>query len=361
MECRASSSRLINSFRCIDSFRCLHAPCTNLAAGVSARHLYSPQCKVIKLDAHPTSTETVPVENHSNADNNVPNRTAEVPKPSNLSTLPDMDPAESSTAPPSTQEPVLEDAASLLLSTLDGEIAAQEEEKSISPAIGIAIMLGGVLALLGGGYLLKDQIQAFLSFFISAVDDWGPWGYLAYAATYTTLEVLAIPAIPLTMTAGAIFGPAAGTLIVSLSGTLAATISFLIARYIARDKILKFAKKNKKFAAIDRAIGRDSFKFVTLLRLSPLLPLSASNYLYGLTSVELGPYILGSFLGMLPGTYAFVGTGHVGKAVLEGGKSLSMDSYQVGLGLLGTAVALAFIGRLAKQALEEVDAESSST
>jgi uncharacterized membrane protein YdjX (TVP38/TMEM64 family) len=94
-------------------------------------------------------------------------------------------------------------------------------------------------------------------------------------------------------------------------------------------QILKFAQKNKKFAAIDRAIGRDSFKFVTLLRLSPLLPLSASNYLYGLTSVELGPYVLGSFLGMLPGTYAFVGTGHVGKAVLEGGNLLSMDSYQV--------------------------------
>ena len=59
-----------------------------------------------------------------------------------------------------------------------------------------------------------------------------------------------------------------------------------------RNQILKWAQRNKRFAAIDRAIGRDSFKFVTLLRLSPLLPLSASNYLYGLTSVKLGPYVL---------------------------------------------------------------------
>jgi uncharacterized membrane protein YdjX (TVP38/TMEM64 family) len=39
---------------------------------------------------------------------------------------------------------------------------------------------------------------------------------------------------------------------------------------------------------------------VTLLRLSPLLPLAISNYLYGLTSVDLGSYVLGSWLGMLP-------------------------------------------------------------
>mgnify|MGYP001810362895 FL=1 len=66
-------------------------------------------------------------------------------------------------------------------------------------------------------------------------------------------------------------------------------------------QIAALAYKNKRFAAIDRAISRNGIKFVTLLRLSPLLPLSISNYLYGLTSVDLGSYVLGSWLGMLPG------------------------------------------------------------
>lgn len=66
-------------------------------------------------------------------------------------------------------------------------------------------------------------------------------------------------------------------------------------------QIAKLASRNKRFAAIDRAISRNGLKFVTLLRLSPLLPLAVSNYLYGLTSVDLGSYVLGSWLGMLPG------------------------------------------------------------
>jgi uncharacterized membrane protein YdjX (TVP38/TMEM64 family) len=48
---------------------------------------------------------------------------------------------------------------------------------------------------------------------------------------------------------------------------------------------------------------------VLLLRLSPLLPFALSNYLYGLTSVDFVPYVLGSWLGMLPGTLVFVMTG----------------------------------------------------
>ncbi|MEW5302576.1 MAG: hypothetical protein WDW36_005345 [Sanguina aurantia] len=227
------------------------------------------------------------------------------------------------------------------------------------PILAAVGFVGGIAVLLGGGYFFRDYIQQFLNFFIVAVDEWGPLGYAAYAGVYIVLEVLAVPAIPLTMTAGVIFNPVVGTLVTSLSATIAATIAFLIARYLARDKIRGFATQNPRFAAIDRAIGKDGLKFVTLLRLSPLLPSSASNYLYGLTSVELGPYILGSFVGMLPGTFAFVSAGHAGKAVLSGaeGGTLGLEVWQIALGLTATALALGFVGTLAKKAIEEADSE----
>jgi uncharacterized membrane protein YdjX (TVP38/TMEM64 family) len=91
-------------------------------------------------------------------------------------------------------------------------------------------------------------------------------------------------------------------------------------------------KDNKKFLAIDKVIGEDGFRVVTLLRLSPLLPFSIGNYLYGLTSVKLLPYILGSWLGMLPGTWAYVSAGATGRAFI---KQVSEQLSQVALSSIG--------------------------
>jgi hypothetical protein len=103
--------------------------------------------------------------------------------------------------------------------------------------LGTAIALGGLLLLIGGGFIFKDQIRNFLLHFTGIVDDMGPMGFVLYAMVYAGLEVLAVPAIPLTMASGAIFGIVPGSILVSFAGTLAATTSFLIARYAARDKV----------------------------------------------------------------------------------------------------------------------------
>jgi uncharacterized membrane protein YdjX (TVP38/TMEM64 family) len=227
---------------------------------------------------------------------------------------------------------------------------------------------GGLALLIAGGYLLKDQIKAFLDLFIQLVDDWGPLGYLAYIGVYASLELFAVPAIPLTMTAGVIFGVGAGTAVVSVASTMAATGAFLIARYIARNKIAAWAEKNPKFAAIDRAIGKDGFRVVALLRLSPLLPLAASNYLYGLTSVDLGSYVLASWVGMLPGTLAYVAAGTYGRELMLGlteGASAAgggmVQPWQVALGAGVSGIAVWYVGRIATKALAELeeDAETS--
>ena len=182
-----------------------------------------------------------------------------------------------------------------------------------------------------------------------------------------------MPASPLTIAAGAIFGPVKGTAIVSASSTTAATVAFLIARYLARDRILATAQQNKRFAAIDRAISQNGFKFVALLRLSPLLPFSLSNYIYGLTSVDLGSYVLASWLGMLPGTYAYVSAGYVGRAVLldaagggaAGGAASAAagagtPSWLLGVGVGASILAVGFIGQLAKRAIDEADAAAGA-
>lgn len=224
-----------------------------------------------------------------------------------------------------------------------------------------ALLLVGVVGGFGsGGYVYKDQINTFLIQFSDLLEGYGPAGYALFVAVYAGLEILAIPAIPLTMSAGLLFGNVTGTIIVSISGTIAATVAFLIARYFARERIMKLVEGNKKFVAIDKAIGENGFRLVTLLRLSPLLPFSLGNYLYGLTSVKLVPYVLGSWLGMLPGTWAYVSAGAFGRAFIqeeaEGGLAGGNEQLlTLGLGLLATAIAATYVTKLAKDAVKDIE------
>ncbi|WCJ34830.1 SNARE associated Golgi protein family [Euphorbia peplus] len=248
----------------------------------------------------------------------------------------------------------------------EGEIKGEEEgavdgDNAVKGTILAGVLLVGVVGGFAGvGYVYRDQINGFLTQFSGFIEGYGPAGYALFVAVYAGLEILAIPAIPLTMSAGLLFGSLIGTIIVSISGTVAASVAFLIARYFARDRILKLVEGNKKFLAIDKAIGENGFRVVTLLRLSPLLPFSLGNYLYGLTSVKFVPYVLGSWLGMLPGTWAYVSAGAFGRAIIQeesdvgliGGNNTLLT---LGLGLLVTAVAATYVTRLAKDAVKDID------
>jgi hypothetical protein len=123
-------------------------------------------------------------------------------------------------------------------------------------------------------------------------------------------------------------------------------------------QFLPWAEKNRQFRAVNKVIARDGFKVVTLLRLSPLLPLSASNYLYGLTSVSLSDYFFGSWLGMVPGTVAYVSAGHVSAAAFMGGEVTFAWWQLIAAAMLSLAV-IAYIGSLAQQALLEMEEEEA--
>ena len=108
---------------------------------------------------------------------------------------------------------------------------------------------------------------------------------------------------------------------------------------------------------MNKVIKRDGIKVVTLLRLSPLLPLAASNYLYGLTSVRLKDYFFGSWLGMLPGTVAYVSAGHVSKVAFMGDGELPLEWWQVGIAAVLSVAVVWYIGSLAKKELSTLDEE----
>ena len=82
------------------------------------------------------------------------------------------------------------------------------------------------------------------------------------------------------------------------------------------------------------------------------------NYLYGTTSVSLGPYMAASWLALLPRTYAAVAAGLLGSSLLGGG---SEGSGRLALaGTVAAVVASVAVAKLAKDALAEMEAEDAS-
>ena len=149
---------------------------------------------------------------------------------------------------------------------------------------------------------------------------------------------------------------------VSISATISASLSFLIARYLARDWVVSKAKQNAKFNAIDQAIGKQGWKIVGLLRLSPALPFSLSNYLYGLTAIRFVPYVLATWIGTFPGTLMYVYLGVIGKAGLDaasgdGGSSSAQQALLI-IGLIATIAVTIFVTRIAQKALKESAVEA---
>lgn len=157
-----------------------------------------------------------------------------------------------------------------------GDGGDDDEGRDLRPVLAVGFVTF-VAALVVGGWAtggLSGDTFVMLAEWFEAL---GPSAIFVYAALYFVLELLAVPATPLTLGCGYLFGVRAGTVAVSIAATAAAAGAFLIARYGLRDYTMKLASRYPKFRALDRAIGQEGFKFVFLLRLSPLLPFALSN------------------------------------------------------------------------------------
>ena len=83
---------------------------------------------------------------------------------------------------------------------------------------------------------------------------------------------------------------------------------------------------------------------------------------YGLTSVDLPSYVAGSWLGMLPGTIAYVCAGNYGRQMIDSDEPMGGPAgWQIAVGLAVTVAALAYIGKVAQKALKEVEEEDEQS
>jgi uncharacterized membrane protein YdjX (TVP38/TMEM64 family) len=206
-------------------------------------------------------------------------------------------------------------------------------------------------------------VGAWLESFQTWVRGYGPWGYVLYAFVYAACTVLFVPGSLLTLGAGALFGVAAGGLVVLAGASLGAVAAFFLARTVLRKKVERMTAGNARFAALDRAMAKEGGKIVFLVRLAPVFPFNFINYAFGLTGVRPAAYTLATVVGMIPGIFAYVYLGQAG-AQAASAASGTGGGARLLVNLVGAASALVvtvLVARIATKAIRDAGVQDGSS
>ncbi|WP_242037828.1 TVP38/TMEM64 family protein [Tolypothrix sp. FACHB-123] len=197
--------------------------------------------------------------------------------------------------------------------------------------------------------ILRDALQW--------IDSLGSLGAIAFITLYIIATIAFLPGSILTLGAGVVFGVVWGSIYVFIGATLGATAAFLVGRYLARGWVSRKISDNKKFAAIDHAVGKAGLKIVLLTRLSPIFPFNLLNYAFGITGVSLRDYFIGS-VGMIPGTIMYVYIGSLAGSLARIGTESQPTNPTIQwairiIGFIATVAVTIYITRIARKALDE--------
>ena len=210
-------------------------------------------------------------------------------------------------------------------------------------ALGVALAIGAFFAF---------DLARFLNFdyFLARKDEIEAWRAAhpliapgAFVAIYVTVAALSLPGAALmTLVGGALFGVAAGTVLVSFASSIGATLAFLVARFVLRDWVQR--RFGSGLQAIDQGIRREGAFYLFALRLVPLFPFFVINLVMGLTAIPARTFYWVSQLGMLPATVVYVYAG------------TQLGQFRISAGLIGAFVALGLFPLLARRALDAIKA-----
>lgn len=174
----------------------------------------------------------------------------------------------------------------------------------------------GLIRIAGGGALLlallvvarRTDLRSLLTLenMEALLTRMGPWAPLAYALLYALATVLALPGTAMTLAGGVFFGRWQGTLLAVLSATLGASCTFVLSRTLGREFVAQRFADELWFQKLEQGLAGNGLAFMLFVRLVPLFPPLGINYASGLTAVHWRDYALGTALGILPGTFAYV-------------------------------------------------------
>ncbi len=137
-----------------------------------------------------------------------------------------------------------------------------------------------------------------------------------YLGVYVAVVALSLPgALILTLAGGLLFGWLIGLVATVIAATVGATIVFLVARSSLGEGLT--SKVGPWLARLSDGFRENALSYLLFLRLVPAFPFVVVNLAAAVLGVPLRTYVLGTLIGIIPGTAAFSVAGSGLGSVIE--------------------------------------------
>lgn len=131
---------------------------------------------------------------------------------------------------------------------------------------------------------------------------------LVYVLVYIVVVAGSLPGGTVaTLAGGFLFGTFAGGTLAVIGATVGATLLFLAARTALGDALR--AKAGPSLARLEAGFRKNALSYLLVLRLVPAFPFFLVNLAPAFLGVSLRVYVIGTFFGILPGTFVFASVG----------------------------------------------------
>ena len=209
--------------------------------------------------------------------------------------------------------------------------------------IPVLVFVAGLVVFFALGlerYLSIDALRQHRSVLRAWVETSGLLAALVFMAVYIVTVAFSLPgATVLTIAGGFLFGSVWGTVLVIISATLGATVLFSIAKTTLGD-VLR-AKARAWLPRLEAGFREHALSYLLVLRLVPIFPFFIINLVPAFLGVPLSTFILGTFLGIIPGTFVYATVGAGLGSVFDAGGTFTLRGVltpQIVTALVGLAV-----------------------
>ena len=175
----------------------------------------------------------------------------------------------------------------------------------------LVLLVGGLVLAVSMGwhhYLSLSALRDNREWLLQTVQSYGVVAGLGFILLYALATAFSIPGgLILTLAGGFLFGTLAATFYVVVGATLGAMGIFLAAKTALGDPLR--ARAGPALKKMEAGFQENALSYLLVLRLIPLFPFWLVNIVPAFLGVPLRIYVIGTFFGIMPGTFVFASVG----------------------------------------------------